>query len=848
MKPLPVLLALVLSCATLPCRAVVLTLDAVRDNTIFSDTYLQLSDGQGPFFYSGRTQNEFRRALLAFDFSAIPAGSMITSATLTLVMDKSATLDAFDFSLYRLLANWGEGASNSGSPGGGGTQAEAGDATWTHAFFPGTTWSTPGGTFSPTASATTSVGALGSYQWTSPQMIADVQNWLNDPATNFGWILKDNEAAFPAKRFISAENTIVGSRPALVVTYETGPDDSDGDGLPDVWETSFFGNLPTANATSDFDRDGTTDLAEYIAGTSPANPAENFRAAISRNGAQLHASVTERAATGTGYAGLTRRYEWTSAIPAAQLRWRPATGVVSSSGGAFTLDAPLTPDALFLRCETRLETTPAAPPPAATRLADLTSNSRFCVYYGGDFSAANLALLAQFDVIVLEPNATNCTPAVVAELQRRGVKYVIGYVSIGEEPSFAPVSVGDGSGPVHFAGGAVVSGNGGVASFYVDQAWNGAAYISDGQPDVNGGFGSRYIHPNAAWRALLDTQRVNGAPRSVAGFAQISGRRTSDADTDRAHNFGFDGFFLDTLDTAGPYENSAGYYPWAAPAMRDTAQFVREHYPAKTIFGNRGLFFFNPGLVNSTYNIRPYDYTIRPFVHALLFESYYLDANPGNPGITASFGDNKHNYAQKLIAEANRPDGFTLFSLDYQINRGSALYAQAVQESTVQNGWISYLAPDPSLAAIGTFVRDHPAPSDTAAPIWDSTGSPPFSPNDVPNRTGIQSVAPGAQPGTAVIHWDVARDQTPPVKYHLYRSDSAAFTTSQKYSAVAFQIGNGWSTDPTTAFANKTTITGLANGTHYFRVRAEDSATPAHEDTNTVTLSVTIGPPPAPQP
>ena len=52
--------------------------------------------------------------------------------------------------------------------------------------------------------------------------------------------------------------------------------------------------------------------------------------------------------------------------------------------------------------------------------------------------------------------------------------------------------------------------------------------------------------------------------------------------------------------------------------------------------------------------------------------------------------------------------------------------------------------------------------------------------------------------------------------------------------------GDGWATDPTTSFANKTTITDLANGTHYFRVHAEDSATPPHEDTNTGTLSITI--------
>ena len=561
--------------------------------------------------------------------------------------------------------------------------------------------------------------------------------------------------------------------------------DSDGDGLPDDWELAQFGNLTTANATSDTDGDGTSDLAEYLAGTSPTNPAESFSATIARNGAQLHASVVDRAASGAGYSGLVRRYDWLSANANAQLRWRPASGIVATSGGAFTLDAPLAPNAgLILRCATHLETSPPAPPPAATRIEGVASNSRFVVYYGADFSAANLALLAQFDVVVLEPNVATCTPAVVAELQRRGVRHVIGYISIGEEPAFVQLSAGDGTGPVHFAGGAVVAGSNGVASYYVDQSWNGSAYISDGQPDVNGGFGSRFVYPNAAWRTLLDAQRIDGIPRSVAGLAQLAGRRASDTDTDRAHNFGFDGFFLDTLDTAGPYANAAGYYAWAAPAMRDTVQFVRESYPEKIVFANRGLFFFNPGLVNPTYNIRPYDYTIRPFIHALLVESYYLDSNPANTGVSPYFGDNKNNFAPKLIAEANRADGFTVFALDYQMNRGAALYAQAVNESVVQNGWLSYLSPDGTLDPVGTYVRDNPPPPDTAAPVWDSTGSPPFSPTDVPDRIGIQRVSLGAQSGSVVIHWDVARDQTPPVKYHVYRSADAGFASSQKYTAV----------------------------------------------------------------
>ena len=59
-----------------------------------------------------------------------------------------------------------------------------------------------------------------------------------------------------------------------------------------------------------------------------------------------------------------------------------------------------------------------------------------------------------------------------------------------------------------------------------------------------------------------------------------------------------------------------------------------------------------------------------------------------------------------------------------------------------------------------------------------------------------------------MIHWDIARDQTGPVKYHVYRSTSAVFTGPQKYRAVAFQTGDGWATEPTTSFANKATITG----------------------------------------
>ena len=53
--------------------------------------------------------------------------------------------------------------------------------------------------------------------------------------------------------------------------------DTDGDGIPDAWELLYAGNLTTFSATSDFDRDGSTDLEEYLAGTNPLDPNDNLR-------------------------------------------------------------------------------------------------------------------------------------------------------------------------------------------------------------------------------------------------------------------------------------------------------------------------------------------------------------------------------------------------------------------------------------------------------------------------------------------------------------------------------------------------------------------------------------------
>lgn len=73
--------------------------------------------------------------------------------------------------------------------------------------------------------------------------------------------------------WISLSNAV-----AYVQTDAIAPGmDKDGDGIPDAWELQHFGNLTTANATSDHDGDGVSDKNEYLASTDPNNASDYLR-------------------------------------------------------------------------------------------------------------------------------------------------------------------------------------------------------------------------------------------------------------------------------------------------------------------------------------------------------------------------------------------------------------------------------------------------------------------------------------------------------------------------------------------------------------------------------------------
>ncbi len=193
-----------------------------RDNTIYNDAAGPLSNGAGNGIFCGRPlSGSIRRGLLHWDLSAIPPNATVTSVQVQLSMAQSIA-GATNVALHKLSADWGEGTSVAPSGGGGGAPPTTGDATWQDRFYNVTPWTTQGGDFVATASAQTSVNAVGNYSWGSTAaLVADVQSWIGSPGANFGWILIGQETGGTpsSKRFESRESPTPANRPKLVVAY-----------------------------------------------------------------------------------------------------------------------------------------------------------------------------------------------------------------------------------------------------------------------------------------------------------------------------------------------------------------------------------------------------------------------------------------------------------------------------------------------------------------------------------------------------------------------------------------------------------------------------------------------------
>jgi hypothetical protein len=234
-------------------RAAMISINPSKDNTLYQYVPADgdLSNGAGDHFFAGETDDSLlRRGVLAFDIAGhIPQGSTITGVSLSLSMSRTSSDTSRTVALHKLLADWGEGTSHAQGEEGMGAPATPNDATWRHRFYDTIFWTTQGGDFSATVSASQSVGPIGQYTWSSTQMIADVQSWLNNPASNFGWlVLGDESTARTTKRFDTRESA---SPPVLTIVY-TEPTPSPtprASPTPTVTATATATSTPTATFT-----------------------------------------------------------------------------------------------------------------------------------------------------------------------------------------------------------------------------------------------------------------------------------------------------------------------------------------------------------------------------------------------------------------------------------------------------------------------------------------------------------------------------------------------------------------------------------------------------------------------
>jgi hypothetical protein len=269
----------------LPCPAPVVTLAPVADTTL-SENYPDNNFGAMPFANSGTTQNYTRnRALFRFDVAgALPAGANITNASLILevVGQPGESPASGHFNLHRVLRPWGEG-NQVNAPGGGsgqGSPATTNEATWHHRFaFTTNLWAQPGAAptndFVAQPSSGVTVFGVDQSPYTipaTPLMLADLQLWLRQPGTNFGWLLvcEQEGTAFTARRFGTREDPL--NAPRLELDYEILPFIDSAQRIGNEFTLSFLAQPGWFYTVEYRDAPGTNAWQPLAYASTPADP------------------------------------------------------------------------------------------------------------------------------------------------------------------------------------------------------------------------------------------------------------------------------------------------------------------------------------------------------------------------------------------------------------------------------------------------------------------------------------------------------------------------------------------------------------------------------------------------
>lgn len=517
----------------------------------------------------------------------------------------------------------------------------------------------------------------------------------------------------------------------------------------------------------------------------------------------------------------------------------------------------------------------------------------YAIHYGV-LDDTTINTLKTYPLVIVHPYNANADRNQIFRIKQgvdpndpRDNPVVLCYISVGEDSRTYGLSdaalrkdsrfTGNGTGPSIDPRGAKASGtaltglsltgtptNGGFASYFLNDNAVRCKGAPDKIPDINTNFLTRFVNAgDPAWYDTINTMNMNIETHTPPGLQEL-------LTTSRGRGLGCDGVFLDTIDTAAPNiytsceSTNQTASEWTAAGFTAFMSQLRADYPGKVILQNRGLFYFDPRTPH-------YQVSARGVIDLGFFESYRLD-NDILPEY-AYFHDNKYNSAPKLMAEANRPDGFRVLSLGYAsgfnsqgqdvakpnidiqtlLGKSSLGYQELVTDFQEAHavGFRHYLT-SANVDFPNNFVKNTADYTDLLPPVWSSTFNATYNPPEPPApRIGIQKVV-ATSPGTVTISWDVALDMNK-VSYILYyKKGLFDFVTDPKLTTatrllLSPTIGDGYdqvwkAVDPAmaleTVYPFQSTISGLTLGTGYsFLVRAIDSI--GNEDSNQVVLVAT---------
>lgn len=507
----------------------------------------------------------------------------------------------------------------------------------------------------------------------------------------------------------------------------------------------------------------------------------------------------------------------------------------------------------------------------------------YAITYGA-LSEADINVLKTYPLVIVHPYNGNITRSQIMSIKEGVIPsdhtdnpVVLCYISIGEDTRTFELTAsdmlkesrfkGDGSGPsvdpravgvkslvgVNPRG---IATNGGFASYYVNDnavICNGSA---DKIPDENFYFKTRFVNAgDPLWYTTVRDMIMDINTHTPPGLKEL-------LTGNYGKGLGCDGVFLDTVDTAAPNKYTScsdanhSKSEWTAKGFSDFMRNLRADFPDKVILQNRGLFFFDPREAH-------YEVSARGVIDIGFFESYYLD-NDSATTVSPYFEDNKYNAAYKIMAEANRPDGFKMLSLGYangfngpkpgidiQALTGTSSVGYDILMNDVQESLFVGFRPYMTSAfvdLVNPFVKNNAVMADSTPPVWQSVYNENYQYIAKPPapRVGIQKIVSGAA-GSVTVSWDVAVDMNK-VSYVLYYSVTPFdFNNLSAATRVVLipAVGDGYSTiwaasNPDSAigsfFPYQSVISGLHPGTSYdFVIRAIDSL--GNEDSNTVKMS-----------